>query len=252
MDFIDGLPKFMGMDSIMVVVDRLSKYAHFIPLKHPYSASVVAHAYFDYVYKLHEFWYNTLYHSSLKVTPFEVLYGQPPPLHLPYLPGESKVDSVDRTLLDREEALQLIRMNLARAQNRMKQQANKRRSDREFKVGDYVYLKLQPYRQQSVMYRGNQKLAKKYYGPYKILRRIGAVAYKLELPPGSKIHHTFHVSMLKLHHGPIPDTLPPVDIEGAREAEPELVLARKTVKRGRISVTKVLVKWKDSLLEDVT
>lgn len=53
MDFIDGLPKSEGFDSIMVVVDRLTKFAHFIPLKHPYSAPQVATALWDYVIKLH-------------------------------------------------------------------------------------------------------------------------------------------------------------------------------------------------------
>lgn len=46
-DFIEGLPKSMGKEVIWVVVDRLSKYAHFIALSHPYSVETVAQAYFD-------------------------------------------------------------------------------------------------------------------------------------------------------------------------------------------------------------
>ncbi|KAK9742377.1 hypothetical protein RND81_03G168300 [Saponaria officinalis] len=168
------------------------------------------------------------------------------------MPGESKVDSVDQDLLNREEALQHIRLNLARAQNRMQQQANKKRSEREFNGGDFVYLKLHPYRQQSVSSRGNQKLAKKYYGSYQVIKRVGPIAYKLALPPGSKIHHTFHVSLLKKYQGSPLNTLPITSPGDYVSEEPKIILARKTVKRGRISATKVLVKWSNSSLEDAT
>ena len=53
LDFIEGLPKSRGKDTILVVVDRLSKYAHFLPLSHPFSAVTVAQLYFDNIFKLH-------------------------------------------------------------------------------------------------------------------------------------------------------------------------------------------------------
>lgn len=56
-----------------------------------------------------EYWYNTAFHSSINTTPFQILNGQPPPLHLPYIPGESKVEVVDRILQDREAALALLK-----------------------------------------------------------------------------------------------------------------------------------------------
>jgi hypothetical protein len=59
--------------------------------------------------------------------------------------------------------------------------------DRSFQVGDSVYLKLQPYVQTSIAWCSNQKLSYKYFDPYKILQRVGVVAYKLDLPQGSKI-----------------------------------------------------------------
>jgi hypothetical protein len=64
-------------------------------------------------------------------------------------------------------------------------------------VGDWVYLKLQPYTQMSVAPRSNQKLSYKYFGPYLIIQKVGAVAYKLQLPDHSKIHPVIHVSRLK-------------------------------------------------------
>lgn len=94
-----------------------------------------------------EWWYNTTYHLAIQTTPYEALYGQSPPLYLPYLAGSSPVASVDHSLQNREEIRKLLQFHLKRAQERMKQPADRKRFDREFDVGDLVYLKLQLYRQ---------------------------------------------------------------------------------------------------------
>ena len=94
-----------------------------------------------------EWWYNTIFHSSLHTTFYEVVYGQPSLIHMPYLPSDSCVDGVDKSLQAQEVAIKLLHFYLHRAANRMKQQANNHRSDRNFELGDLVYVKLQPYRQ---------------------------------------------------------------------------------------------------------
>ena len=83
----------------------------------------------------------------------------------------------------------LVRQHLLRAQDRMKRQADKGRSERMFQVGDMVYLKLQPYVQASLAPRANQKLAFRYFGPYRVLECAGAVANRLELLLSSLVHH---------------------------------------------------------------
>jgi hypothetical protein len=81
---------------------------------------------------LAEWWYNTSYHTATQMTPFEVVYGQKPPSVLSYLPGVSKVQAVDQTLTIREAILCTLKDNLVMAQNRMKQQADQGRSERQF------------------------------------------------------------------------------------------------------------------------
>lgn len=83
----------------------------------------------------------------------------------------------------------------------MKKQANKFRFERQFAVGDLVYLKLQPYTQSFISRCAHQKLAFKFFGPYRILERVGKVAYRLELPSTASLHPMFHVPQLKLSAG---------------------------------------------------
>lgn len=197
---------------------------------------------------LAEYWYNTSYHSAINTSPYEALYGQAPSTHIPYLSGSTHVDLVDRSLTAREEASKLLRFHLKRSKDRMKAQADKKRSDRNFDVGDWVYVKLQPYRQSSLVVRSSPKLSPKFFGPYKVLQRVGAVAYKLDLPVSSRIHSTFHVSQLKKHIGPVvtQSTLPLFDSKGLIAKCPIHILDRRMVKRGNKAATQLLVQWSDS------
>jgi transposase InsO family protein len=176
-DFIEGLPKVAGKSVILTIVDRFSKYAHFIALGHPYTASSVARAFFDGIVRLHgfplsivsdrdpvftrhiwrdlfkmagvtlkmstafhpqtdgqsevvnkiiamylrcvtgdrprawvdwlswaEYCYNTSYHTALHATPFEVVYGRPPPPMLAYTPGTARIEATDAMLRSRDVA----------------------------------------------------------------------------------------------------------------------------------------------------
>ena len=121
--------------------------------------------------------------------------------------------------------------------------ANRKRSDRSFEINDYVFLKLQPYRQHSLVRRSSQKLAAKYYGPYRVVAKIRKVAYKLELPASTLIHPVFHVSQLKKHIGNhITQGTPPM-IPKTATLQPRTVLDRRMVKLHNQAHTQVLILW---------
>ncbi|XP_075092310.1 uncharacterized protein LOC142172560 [Nicotiana tabacum] len=157
--------------------------------------------------------------------------------------------------MHRQQMQQLLKDNLTKAQERMKYYADKRRIDREFQVGDLVYLKLQPYRQISLALRRNLKLSSKYYGPYKVLARIGKVAYKLDLPHESKVHPVFHISLLKKTMGDrvvVHTTLPLTSEDGKFLVKPVAILQRQLIKRDNSTVVRVLVQWSNLPPKDAT
>ncbi|KOM28225.1 hypothetical protein LR48_Vigan511s004800 [Vigna angularis] len=109
-----------------------------------------------------EFWYNTSYQEAARCTPFEVVYGRAPPSFSRFIPGETPVEAVAQDLMTRDEALKQLKYHLNRAQELMKQQADKKRREIDIKVGDWVYLKNRPHRQSSMPTRLHPKLSARY------------------------------------------------------------------------------------------
>lgn len=317
MDFVDGLPKSEGHTTLMVVVDRLSKSAHLVPMSHPYTARTVAAKFVSHVVKLHwiprsivsdrdpifislfwkklwkfsgthlrmstayhpqsdgqtevvnrcieqylrcfvhyhpkqwssfipwaEFWYNTTFHASTGMTPFQALYGRTPPSIPANETDSALIGELDDQLASRDELLAELKQHLNTANNRMKQLADAKRRDVQFAVGDWVLLRIQPYRQKTLFHRSSQKLSHRFYGPFQIEARRGEVAYRLTLPEGTKIHPVFHVSLLKPWVGdgqPDMGKLPPLRDNGALQLEPEAVLQVRWTRRGHKKVADLLV-----------
>lgn len=134
----------------------------------------------------------------------------------------------------------------------MKHQADKHRQERQFQVGARVYLKLQPYVQSSVAPRANHKLLFKFYGPYTVTARIGSVAYRLALPPGSRIHPVFHVSQLKAALRPSVQVTPELPSPEALVQYPVRILRRRVRSRGSSSVPQVLVQCSNASDDSAT
>ncbi|KAH0685570.1 hypothetical protein KY290_017058 [Solanum tuberosum] len=228
MDFITCLPSSKGNTMIMTVLDRLTKYGHFISLPSTFSTHTVVEAFVVGIIRLycpprsimtdrdprflHSFWQeinrlqgstlamSTTYHPQtdgqsealnkcveqyLRCYVAKALYGREPPTVALYILGSSVSKLVESYLLQRDEVLHVLKNNLLKAQNRMKRLTDKSRIDTFFEVGDWR----------------DHKLRQRYFGPYQVLKRIGHVTYRLELPESAKIHYVFHTSMLKCFVG---------------------------------------------------
>ncbi|GJT77532.1 putative reverse transcriptase domain-containing protein [Tanacetum coccineum] len=144
-----------------------------------------------------EFSFNNNYHASIKAAPFEALYGRKCRSPVCW----AKVGYVRLTgpeiIHETTKKIVQIRQRLQAARDRQRSYANIRRKPLEFQVGDRVMLKVSP-RKGVIRFGKRGKLNPKYIGPFKILERIGQVAYKLELPRElCNVYSCFHVSNLK-------------------------------------------------------
>jgi hypothetical protein len=125
----------------------------------------------------------------------------------------------------------------------MKHYADKKCTFREFAVDDMVFLKLQSYIQKSVALCSNQKLAYKYYGPYRVLARVDKVAYRLALPESSCIHPVIHVSQLKRSICPGEQVQQQLPVANPAFQVLFKILQRHICRKGGANISQVLVQW---------
>ncbi|GJS95240.1 putative reverse transcriptase domain-containing protein [Tanacetum coccineum] len=319
MDFVTKLPRTQsGNDTIWVIVDRLTKSAHFLPMKETDPMDKLARLYLKEVVTRHgipvsiicdrdprftsnfwrsfqkamgtrldmstayhpetdgqsertiqtledmlracvidfgngweghlpliEFSYNNSYHTSIKAAPFEALYGRKCRSPVCWAEvGDARLTGPELVHETTEKIVQ-IKQRMQAARDRQKSYADVRRKPLEFQVGDRVMLKVSPWKG-VVRFGKRGKLNPRYIGPFKVLAKVGTVAYRLELPQQlSRVHSTFHVSNLKkcLSDEPLAVPLDEIHIDDKLHfvEEPVEILEReiKKLRRSRIPIIKV-------------
>ncbi|GJZ02530.1 putative reverse transcriptase domain-containing protein [Tanacetum coccineum] len=294
MDFVTKLPKTAnGYDTIWVIVDRLTKSAHFLPMRENDPMEKLIKLYIKEVVTRHGvpvsiisdrdgrftslFWQalhkalgtrldmSTVYHPEtdgqsertiqtledmlracvIKAAPFEALYGRKCRSPICWAEvGDAQLTG-PAIIHETTEKIVQIKSRIQAARDRQKSYANIRRKPMVFQVGDKVMLKVSPWKG-VVRFGKRGKLNPRYVGPFKVIARVGTVAYKLELPQQlSRVHNIFHVSNLKKC---LSDESLVIPLEELRVddklyfvEEPVEVMDReiKQLKRSRIPIIKV-------------
>ncbi|GJZ38491.1 putative reverse transcriptase domain-containing protein [Tanacetum coccineum] len=192
-----------------------------------------------------EFSYNNSYHASIKAAPFEALYGRKCRSPVCWAEvGQVQLTGPEIVQETTEKVIQ-IKQRMQAAHDRQKSYADLKRKPMEFQVGDRVMLKVSPWKG-VVRFGKRGKLNPRYVGPFKVLEKVGSVAYKLELPQElSRVHNTFHVSNLKKCYSDEPLAVPleglHVDDKLRFVEEPVEIMDRevKRLKQSRIPIVKV-------------
>ena len=203
-----------------------------------------------------EFASNNSYPTSIGMAPYEALYGRKCRTLVCWdKVGERKLVGPEIVQVTCDK-IKVIRDRLKIAQDRQKSYADNHRRDLKFEVGDMVFLRISPWK--GVLRFGKRgKLSPRYIRPYRIVERIGEVAYRLELPSDlDRIHDVFHVSMLRKY---IPDpshvlTEQPMEIQEklTYEEEPVQILDRREQVLCNKTIPLVKVFWRSHTIEEAT
>nr|GFC81457.1 putative nucleotidyltransferase, ribonuclease H [Tanacetum cinerariifolium] len=202
-------------DAIWVVVDRLTKSAHFLPICKDYSVNGQTERtiqtledmlrscalewtgnWDDYICMV-EFAYNNSWHASIKCAPFEMLYGGKCRAPICWDQVRERVIKGPKIIEVTNEKVTIAKEKLKEARTRQKSYVDKHRRSIEFYPGDRVFLKVSPAR--GVRCFGIKgKLSPRFIGHFEILDRVGEVSYRLALPPQlSHVYNVFYVSLIR-------------------------------------------------------
>ena len=185
--------------------------------------------------------YNNSFHATIGMCPFEALYGYQPTLR----PFEDKRPGEVPAARERVEQMKSKRNDLGLQWFHISQTAkryyDKKHAPRSYAVGDQVLISTKNWRR----VLQHQKLFPRSAGPYRVVEPIGKQAYRIELPPGSRIHDVFHVSLLEPYHrreGASGPTLYPGPeiVDDEEEFEVEAILQREDLQ----GTAYYLVRWK--------
>ncbi|KAL2231996.1 UNVERIFIED_CONTAM: Transposon Tf2-11 polyprotein [Sesamum indicum] len=333
MDYISGLPKVENLGSIIVVVDRLSKYATFIAAPKHVTAEGTAHLFYKHIVKhwglpkdivsdrdsrftgvfrtelfkllgstrsmsssyhpqsdgqtkrfnstledylrhfvrgtqkdwvklldVAQLYFNVQKSSSAtNKSAFEIVTGQQPLLpHTLDIPQSVRPPLTRSFSQEWKKNVDIVRSCLGIAQKRMKKYADQNRRFIEFNAGDLVLVKVpNPKLSKSSRWR-DPRLMQKYVGPLPVLRRIGTVAYKVELPPCWRIHNVFYVSQLKKYSADKEDdtrnqpSRPQLELKKTKEKVAEAILDHRVTSTAKKDHTEYLVKWRGCSSEENT
>ncbi|GJV94762.1 putative reverse transcriptase domain-containing protein [Tanacetum coccineum] len=268
MEFITKLPKSSHcFDTILVIVDRLTKSTHFLPIRENDPLDKLARLYLNRIVARHGIPVSIICDRDGRFTSnfwrsFQKALGTDISMSTAYHPetdgqSERTIQTLEDMLLreaqltgpeliqETTKKIVLIKQRIQAAQDRQKIYADLKRKPMEFKVGDRVMLKVLPWKG-VVRFGKRGKLNLRYVGPFKVLAKVGKVAYRLELPQEfSRFHHTFHVSNLKKCYTDEPLVMPlegiHVDDKFQFVEEPVEIIEReiKRLEQSRIPLVKV-------------